>query len=397
MIFVLVTIFTDVVEGKVIVVFRYDDYSALSNTDFERNMINTFAEYRLPIMVGIIPYVCQDFHNPRPRDFRELAPLPPAKAALLKEGIRTGAVVLAQHGFSHQTVQNAGRSRGGFSEFEGLDLGTQKEKIAAGEKLLEEMFGIPIKVFAPPWNSYDSVTVRVLESLGFGVISADEFRRVGESPSGLKYLPATCNLVNLRDAILAAKESEVREAIVVVLFHAYEFLEVNKKRGRLSMSDLPQILKWIGGQKDVEVWSIADARIKSLDLGAERLNAYARFHDLEKYLPSFFRKNYGFHPPRDFLEKANTKALTMLAVTYLFLFLLGVFGAFMIGRMLNVRRKSFWKIIAWVSVSFAGFLAAYAFYEPDLSFCWAILSTFSAAAVLGFVASYLAQARKVRL
>jgi hypothetical protein len=41
------------------VVFRLDDFSAVSSTDIERSMIRLFREHCAAVTLGLIPFVCE--------------------------------------------------------------------------------------------------------------------------------------------------------------------------------------------------------------------------------------------------------------------------------------------------------------------------------------------------
>ena len=41
------------------IIFRFDDYSALSNTELENQIISTFKETNSTLTIGVIPFVCE--------------------------------------------------------------------------------------------------------------------------------------------------------------------------------------------------------------------------------------------------------------------------------------------------------------------------------------------------
>ena len=113
-------------------------------------------------------------------------------------------VEVALHGFNHQT--NRREEAGGNSEFEGLGYDEQYMKISRGKAILENQLGLKITTFVPPWNSYDSTTLRVLEVSGFSTISAGLWGTC-EGSSRLSFIPSTCSLSfeALKGAVLAAR------------------------------------------------------------------------------------------------------------------------------------------------------------------------------------------------
>ncbi len=183
-------------EKQITVVFRFDDYSSLSSTEFEVKLINTFREYNTVCTFGVIPYVCAgDIHDTRPQD---VVPLTLKKAAILKNAIKEEILEVALHGYSHQTIRS--KTNGKHTEFSGLDFDSQVAKIAKGKDYVEEILDIRIATFIPPWNVYDANTIRAIEKLGFKCFSAGVSVKAPES-SILKFAPATCDLFELRQTV----------------------------------------------------------------------------------------------------------------------------------------------------------------------------------------------------
>ncbi|MFA5393859.1 MAG: DUF2334 domain-containing protein [Candidatus Ratteibacteria bacterium] len=236
--------------NRITVVFRYDDYSSLSPTNIELKLIETFKKYDIPCTFGVIPCVCvRDFQDVRPQN---IAPLTPTKINILKDAIKAGVLEVALHGFSHQTIHE---KRYGYTEFSGLDYNSQVTKITKGKNYLEKMLNVPITTFIPPWNSYDPNTIRVLEKLGFKTISADK-RGAVKKFSPLEFRPERCGPNKLRDKIKSARCTWGTHPVIIVLFHAFEFLEVDKKRGNITYQDFDKLLSWIASQKDIRVQTI---------------------------------------------------------------------------------------------------------------------------------------------
>lgn len=80
--------------------------------------------------------------------------------------------VLALHGCSHvyQTAKGGLFPLNSFSEFAGLPLDEQREKIAVGKQILEEN-GISTDIFMAPAHSYDKNTLCALKEYGFNYIT----------------------------------------------------------------------------------------------------------------------------------------------------------------------------------------------------------------------------------
>jgi len=238
-------------QQKITIVFRYDDYSSASSTQFETKLISTFQKYNIPFTIGIIPYITsEDVHSPNPSP-QKVIPLSEKKAYILKTAMDSGIVEPALHGYCHQTIRDYQKS-GGYTEFSGLDYKKQMKKIMEGKKLLEDMLNTKIITFIPPWSTYDTNTLRCLEELNFNCISSSSFGPILKEDSRLKSLPENCSISKLRQTIDSARHSSY-PTIIVVLLHSYTFDET---RGEITYQDFSKLLSWLTSQKDIHVSTI---------------------------------------------------------------------------------------------------------------------------------------------
>lgn len=245
------------------VVFRYDDYSALSDAETDVRVIQAFGESGFCCVFGIVPFiVAGDRKDAKPQD---LIPLNSVKTEIIRRGIASGAVEPALHGYSHQTV-GPGRP---FSEFSGIEYEDQLAKIGEGKRFLERNLSVKINLFIPPWNNFDHNTLRALETLGFECISPSVGSGEATSDLGLKVLPATCELPQLRKAIEFGRRSADPEVIVCALFHDYELRPRDPKSG-LGVNELIDFLGWLSSQTDVKVRAASEAISVSQDLSTKR-------------------------------------------------------------------------------------------------------------------------------
>lgn len=232
---------------SITVVFRYDDYSSVSSTDTERKIIEAFRSNGAALTFSVIPFVADDVHDPGPR---ELLPLNATKIDLLQTAIRDGTVDVAQHGYSHKTRQAVT-----MTEFCGLDCASQADQIAKGKAFLEAAFNVPITTFVPPWNSYDANTLRALAELGFSTISAGGMREENE-PSALHFLPFTTSFRNAKKAVENARKAPDAQALLVVLFHSYDFCDVEPKHRGCTEKEFSDLVGWLQSQEDVRLLSL---------------------------------------------------------------------------------------------------------------------------------------------
>ena len=255
----------DLKERKITVVLRFDDYAEVPLSENAVKLLDVFRKNAFPLTVGVTPY---DLTGDPGR--KVAVPLTPDRVVLLKEAVGSGYVEVALHGYVHQPRHVPGYK---YTEFAGVDYHTQLMQIRTGRELLQKLLGVEIPTFIPPWNSYDVNTLRTLEALGFRTISANRYGEV-IARSGLNFLPATCGLAHVREAVASARHSLDRQPVIVVLFHSYDFLDVNKDLGKLTYQDLQDLVTWLKAQHDVKVMSI-DQAVREEALGAKR---YA--HDL---------------------------------------------------------------------------------------------------------------------
>ena len=229
------------------VVLRYDDPSAKSNTEIETRLIETLRQYKMVCTFSIIPFVYAEL--PGSAQSAQEWPLPARKAEQLAAAAREGLLELAQHGYSHRDNSPPGVKP---SEFAGLDHDEQWRKIQAGRTFLENALGMDVRTFVPPFNTYDANTVRAAEASGFACLSADMWR-TADPTSVMAFLPATCTPVDIKQAVADARQSGDPTPIVVVLFHEYEFVEIDAARGTMTFEQFLANLQWLSEQPDVRI------------------------------------------------------------------------------------------------------------------------------------------------
>ena len=240
-------------ERRISVVLRYDDYSSLSATDLEIQMIKALHRYRIPCTFAVIPDICSiSVHDPAPQ---KDIPLTYYKTEILKTAVHEGVAEIALHGYTHQTLPVA---NGRYSEFAGRDYSGQVRRIVQGKRYLEAIFGLKIDTFVPPWDHYDLNTVRALEMTGFKTLSASVFGVVPTHTS-LNLMPGSCDLTHLKKAVLIARRNPDPHPVIVVLFHQYDFREINPLRGHLTYPDFVGLLQWIAAQPDLRPSTLGQA------------------------------------------------------------------------------------------------------------------------------------------
>jgi peptidoglycan/xylan/chitin deacetylase (PgdA/CDA1 family) len=344
-------------EKQVNIVFRFYDYSAHSSTDMELKIIDAFRKNEASITFGVIPFICAgDGHDPSPMD---IIPLTSKKGDILKNGLKDGTLDIALHGYSHQTI-----SAEQYTEFSGLDYDSQVERLAKGKELLEGMIDAPVTTFVPPWNRYDLNTLRALEELGFSILSAAISTGPGTEDSKLNFLPATCGLAQLRDAVKAARSSSDTQPVIVVLFHEYDFQEINEKRGSITFQEFCDLLNWLKSQGNIRLLSISQATKLINDLSVNRLLLTKRAYSLHRLLPSLLWDEES----RTRYQEPHVLLKTILKVGgfYLTIVGLGTFLSFMIGSLVFRRSAFVMNIGTFASIVLSVIILIYAFHDLQI-------------------------------
>lgn len=249
---------------------------------------------------------------------RGSTPLSAEKIKFLREAVDCGAVDAALHGWNHRTVA----STPPHSEFRGLSVDRQQEKIQQGLQAFQHWLEENPSVFVPPWNRYDTNTLEALARQGLKGISAN---RYGPSADGsIQFAPITADIRELRAAVKAAAASGDSDPIVGVLLHPYDFRESGDRRGDLSCEAFDADLQWLALQPGVEVVSVSKLLRDNSTLNADRYRANQPWV-LETVSPPFVRttSNTPFFLSAPRARRANILRAASIVTTHLAGFLAG--------------------------------------------------------------------------
>lgn len=260
---------------------RFDDPGHSSPHEFERKIFELLNQYSICATVAVIPAHA---------DEQGVIPLDQKTIPHLLDAHRSGIIEIAQHGYSHSSSR-----MGANSEFAGVSESQQQSLILAGRKILEEAFQTKITGFVPPWNTYDQATLRVLMQAGFSYISAGW--ELSTHDAGLISIPRTCNIWELKGAMLKARKFQAQQPLVIAVMHHYDFKEINPSSGRITLDELADILAWLRQQPDISCKTLSSVAGK---IAAEP-SAWLSFHRNRAKLPWLIRK----HVPREMLMKAS--------------------------------------------------------------------------------------------
>lgn len=246
---------------KIKVILRYDDFTATSDCVLERQLFDLLRKHELSCLVGIVPFEdTKDAFGP------DILPLGCDKANMLREAIADGVVEPALHGYTHQGSPRADGK--GPTEFQGVRGELQRQMLGDGKKLLEQVTGKALKVFIPPYNSYDKETVSAMHHVGLSILSGAMFDHA-PLMTGVSFVPHTCSLPQLRQAVKGARSSERDDVLVVALFHPFDFVESDPGRGRMDLVEAAALFSWLAAQDDVEVVT-AEHAAETMACGPQR-------------------------------------------------------------------------------------------------------------------------------
>ena len=258
--------------AQIKVVFRFDDFR-LNNYGFNEKLLAVFAKNNIPLNLAVIPYVCEG--NPILADTSHMNHL--------KRCIKNKTIDIQLHGWNHASNSTN-------TEFQGLPIAQQYKKIAQGKHLLDSLLQIDINTFIPPFNTYDSVTLKVLDSLKFTAISAN---RVGVTSSHkIKYIPGTTQAFS--DLPEICKENKDNDAIIVIIFHPYNFSgnKPSQDVETLTFNKLDSLLNCLNINK-YKCYTFSEIINIETDLGAKRVMENESYL-IDKIKPPFYKGHVYF-------------------------------------------------------------------------------------------------------
>ncbi|MFD0836285.1 DUF2334 domain-containing protein [Mariniflexile aquimaris] len=369
----------DTTEKNINIVFRFDDFNATSNTQLEQKIINVFKDNKCSFTIAAIPYVADgDVHD---SNIKNVIPMTEIKGDILKKGIKEGVIDLALHGYSHQVNLKP------LNEFAGLDYNIQLEKLTKAKALLEGLVKDSVTTFVPPWNSYDFNTIKALETLGFTLISAKS-DRPGLKTSQLKFVPYTCELPQLEEAIKKARKNYDSQPTIIVMFHAYDFIESNKS-GNVSVKSFQKLISSLKKQKDISIFSLEELSHKNIDLSATKYQTTNKIFLFNEFMPSFLKN--------DILVNYNNKKYELLKLIltvisyYVIILTMCSILSFFIMRSIGILVKKFLKAGLIISIIIPVVLVIYfCFFDSIVSKRDLLLSSI----IIGFSTGFLIYIKK---
>lgn len=253
---------------RINLILRLDDFSTISNSEFEKKLLSLMEKYNVPCTFGVVPFVYQDEYD---SSIQVEHPLSQENVQMLRPYVEEGLVEIALHGFHHNT--QATKLNGYVpGEFFGISQEEQEDLIVRGKAYLDDTFSCNVTTFIPPWNTYDEATLGALKKLEFSCISTGNRFGPVISNASLLYLPALCKLSDVLPVINEVLRIGLDEAVIVVCFHHYEFVEVSPNRTdyQLTIDQLEELFSRIQKMEGVSLYTVRDFASRDTTLTAER-------------------------------------------------------------------------------------------------------------------------------
>jgi len=221
----------------VIHLLRYDDFSACSSAGVEESLIDILLNHRAPCTFAVIPWVCDPETLLSAAEVK-LKPVQEVKAEMLKPLLRAGLAEVALHGYSHLMLAPVR----GYEEFsQRMPLEIQRQLIRRGRDYLEDLFGIKIRLYVPPWNRLASSTAIVLHEEGF-LLSAGALGAPDSETPELTKMPCPNAIGETSRALETAQLFGSGNEWVGTAFHDYDFHESNLGAAEFSLPQFESLL-----------------------------------------------------------------------------------------------------------------------------------------------------------
>jgi predicted deacetylase len=144
-------------ENKIIVSFRNDDLSVISDAKIEEKILNIFWKYKIKQTFAFIP-VRDEKENLNNDEKNKII-------KLLKRWNEENKIEIALHGYDHK------KNIFSLGEFKGLSYERQLDKILKGKSIVAQTINADTNIFVPPWNQADEITIRACKTAGIEIFS----------------------------------------------------------------------------------------------------------------------------------------------------------------------------------------------------------------------------------
>lgn len=244
------------------VIFRLDDPLLMSDSITIRT-IQLFRQKQVPLSIAIIP--CN-------KEEEEIIPY--EKDSLYLNLLLSQNIEIALHGLTHNDYEGSG-------EFGGLNEEESSRRITKGKNILCSQLNKDIFTFIPPFNVWNEHTISAMLRNNINIISADLFTPI--YADNIHYLPETLGLLMQQKGIWKAAEDAIfdckaKNAICVVMFHAYDLLDEQ------SWQDLERLLDQCNESDNIKCHTFQSLVASGVESTKHRYYANQLHSGLQKYL-----------------------------------------------------------------------------------------------------------------
>lgn len=324
-------------DEKIKVLFRIDDFGQ-DTTSFYNFIVSEFAKFNIPLNIGVIPF---ETIKGKQVGLNEI------EVSLLKQWLSEKKITVGVHGFLHKDNEASNV----ISEFLGLSLDTQLNMVAKAKQYLDSVLEINVTTFIPPFNRYDSLTIKALEKSGYKSISPSLYGEMSlPYKSNLAFIPYTVTLsdfINQKDKILDEIDSS-EDAVIIVLFHTYDFVETEnyfnhnskyKLKSHFNKVEFIQFLKEISEVENIQFETFD--RVLQSEIYLTK-NQYSKLIYKEPIIPFpkiTYTNKIDFYTTKEYGE--NTMSVLFLSILPIFISILSfVLGAVLL-YLIQIRTTIF--------------------------------------------------------
>ena len=337
------------------VILRYDDYSSYSNREarinVEKILFKAVRSIGGSVLVGVIPFPGRDYPDFSSNTKDLPLDLTQDKRDLLINYSHDGTVIVGLHGFSHKNNVPTNRPDE-YAEFRGLPEEQQTFLLRTAKNVLKSTIGIDVKVFIPPFNKYDTSTLKALNATGFELISAGVNGGPAIPELPIRYLPSGVYPENLRKVVMSAIKHGHTDVIIVTTIHPYDIKETGEadelpsfRSGKqISIEKIEQYLHQLHDEKIVQISSVQKLIDDGEDLSAGRLNADLKlrtsFVSKHRLIPEVFN----LYPLQGLYYKQTTSMrmyrnqIIAAICFYMSCFLVSCVGVLFLSKWLKILR-----------------------------------------------------------
>jgi hypothetical protein len=288
----------------IVVVFRNDDISALSDVEHERRVAAIFEQYGIPQTLGVIPLCAADsIHNTRGQRVTPLASNQDM-VFLLRDYVGRSRSEIALHGNTHRTNRLSRPRRREYFEFKLISLEEQERRIRRGTEIICQALNIIPHIFIPPWNRFDLNTLLACKKNNYKIVSAGLFTPVLD---GLISFGANCDIENF-PSILRHVEGSKSRVFLCVNYHS------EKIRRQWEFELLKKAVSLAADTSGCEAVTMTEAirrypdEIRLLNEAGRNIASQETVFDPMRGRAMIYRKTFSFLPQRKNLNSAYKKA-----------------------------------------------------------------------------------------